>query len=650
MEKTPLSDPYANNDKFLNALADAFRLQEHILNATDIAIFSVSTDGVISSFNRAAEELLGYRAMDLIGRETCLLFHDPEELARRTASRPDERGRPSDPVFELLTKRIERAGGKLKEEWTLITKDGKKLHASLSLSTLTDDRGKIVGYIGVPVDITAAKKAAKQAKSTEQKFRILAENLPGAVYLCERDHPYRMLFINAYIEKITGYSAAEFLEGTVHAGQLYHPDDAQRITEEVDRCLAERSRFQLKYRMRHKSGDYRWIEEVGVGVYEGYDVVMLEGFLSDVTVQQEAEETLKKMVSENLVVFNNAVSLNVIAGLDGLFKRVSTSWMQATGWSEEELTTTPYMKFVHPAEKASTAEILQSIKSGNKVYTYENRFKCKDGTYRWFLWGCEPDLGRSVIYCSAVDITERKKSEERLINSKKDLESIAVKLQEQNRQLDEFAHIISHNLRSPVGNIQALINLLDTNSTMDDYRLIFDKLKNVSKNLGETMNDLMDTLKIKTNADVERVEIRFKEMLDKVVQSLEGELIVAEASVTFDFNDAPLITYSKAYLESIFQNLLSNAIKYRAPDRKLLVHFQAKRLSAGVELRVSDNGLGMDLEKYGDKLFGLHRTFHAHDQARGVGLFLTKTQIESLGGNISAESEVGKGTTFIINF
>jgi signal transduction histidine kinase len=164
------------------------------------------------------------------------------------------------------------------------------------------------------------------------------------------------------------------------------------------------------------------------------------------------------------------------------------------------------------------------------------------------------------------------------------------------------------------------------------------------------MNDLMDTLKVKTQTDLEKVEIRFKDLLDKVIQSLEGELITAEASVTFDFNKAPSIHYPKAYLESIFQNLLSNAIKYRAPERKAKIHFESDIKKEQVVLRVSDNGQGIDLQKFGDKLFGLHRTFHSHQEARGVGLFLIKTQIESMGGSISAESEVGKGTTFTIQF
>jgi signal transduction histidine kinase len=180
--------------------------------------------------------------------------------------------------------------------------------------------------------------------------------------------------------------------------------------------------------------------------------------------------------------------------------------------------------------------------------------------------------------------------------------------------------------------------------------LIFDKLKNVSKNLGETMNELMDTLKAKTHPDVDLTEIRFKEVLDKVVQSLEGELIVAQASVTFDFNDAPSIPYSKPYLESIFQNLLTNSIKYKSPDRKPAIHFRSQLTDNHLELQVTDNGQGIDMEQFGDKLFGLHKTFHKHQEARGVGLFLVKTQIEALGGKITVTSEVDKGTTFVIRF
>ncbi len=648
MERS-ISDQYPYSDKFLNALADAFRLQENILNATDIAIYSVSPDGMITSFNRAAEDLFGYKGSEVIGKTTPLAFHDLEEIMERS-HRFGVQGNSNPPVFEIFTRKVLSSREPYRDEWTMVRKDGSRFDASLSLTALRDDQDKLVGYIGIPADISDAKRYREEARVTEQKFRILAENIPGAIYLCEKNPPYKTIFVNDYIETITGHQAADFLSGKVEFADLIEPDDAQRVRDEITRSVDEKVQFHLQYRLIHRDGRTRWVDEVGVGVYENGNASMLEGFLTDITTQREAEEHLQQIAFENLQVFNNAVNLNVIAGFDGYFRRVSATWNTVTGWSDDELRSTPYIRFVHPADKAETLEMMQYIKDGNNLFTFENRFRCKDGSYRWFLWGSSPDVKAQIIYASAIDITERKKSEEKLVNSKKNLEAIAVKLQEQNRQLDEFAHIISHNLRSPIGNIQALINLLDDSSSMQDYKVIFEKLKNVSKNLGETMNDLMDTLKAKTSPDVERVDIRFKEMLDKVVQSLEGELIVAEASVTFDFNRAPTISYSRPYLESIIQNLLTNAVKYRSPERRPAVHFETEVVNEAIELRVTDNGQGIDMEKFGDELFGLHRTFHSHEKARGVGLFLTKTQVESLGGSISATSEPGKGTTFIIRF
>jgi PAS domain S-box-containing protein len=381
----------------------------------------------------------------------------------------------------------------------------------------------------------------------------------------------------------------------------------------------------------------------------------IKGYVATVTptvpqAMTTGKDEVKKISDENSRIFNNAVTLNVVAGFDGYFKRVSESWLNLTGWTEPELKSRPFLSFVHPDDVISTEEAFKYIREGNHLFTFENRYLSKDGSYQWLLWSSAVDMKEQLIFASAINITHRKKSEEELLQSKQNIEAIAIKLQEQNRQLDEFAHIISHNLRSPVGNIKALINLLDENSGLQDYKLIFLKLKNVSQNLSDTMNDLMETLKVKTQSDLEKTENRFKDILDKVIQTLEGDLINAEASVTFDFNLAPVIYYPKAYLESIFQNLLTNSLKYRSLDRKAAIHFESRKVDDHMELRVTDNGQGIDLEKHGTQLFGLHRTFHTHDQARGVGLFLVKTQIESMGGSISADSVVGKGTTFTIKF
>ena len=308
-----------------------------------------------------------------------------------------------------------------------------------------------------------------------------------------------------------------------------------------------------------------------------------------------------------------------------------------------------FIEFIHPDDLDSTYKIIEHIAAGNTAMTFENRYRCKNGSYRWLLWSSSPDVKRKLMYASAIDITERKKSEEELHRSKTSLEVAALELQDQNRQLDDFAHIISHNMRSPIGNITALISLLNEKSSIEDYQLILRKLNDVSGNLKETMNELMETLKVKKNTDVIQVELQFQEVLDKVIQSLQGEIIQTGAIVQSDFKVSSL-RYSKTYLESIFQNLISNAIKYKAKNRTPEILIRTVQLENATEMSISDNGLGIDMKRYGDKLFGLHKTFHEHKEARGVGLFLVKTQIEALGGSIRVESEVDKGTTFIIHF
>ncbi len=222
-------------------------------------------------------------------------------------------------------------------------------------------------------------------------------------------------------------------------------------------------------------------------------------------------------------------------------------------------------------------------------------------------------------------------------------------LNHQNKQLDDFAHLTSHNIRSPAVNIFSLISLIDEKSTIEDYKFIFEKLSQVSTNLNETLNELIEVLHVKKNNDIERQQIRFDVLFQKVTQSLQGDIILNNAEITSNFKIAE-IEYPKAYLESVFYNLLSNSIKYRSSERPLKVHVETDYVKEKIQLTVSDNGMGIDLKKYGHLVFGLRKVFHKNQNAKGIGLFMTKTQIEALGGQILVESEVDKGTTFKVVF
>jgi len=229
-------------------------------------------------------------------------------------------------------------------------------------------------------------------------------------------------------------------------------------------------------------------------------------------------------------------------------------------------------------------------------------------------------------------------------------ENLMDELTMQNQQLNDFANMTSHNLRSPAANITSLVAAIEENSTIDDYKMIFSMLKKVAANLNESLNQLMEVLHIRKNKSIDRETLAFQDIFTKTIETLQGEILNSKAEITSDFSKAENILYSRIYLDSIFHNLVSNALKYRSPDRIATIHVHTEFKNNHIYLSVSDNGLGIDLAKNSHKLFGMNQVFHKHPEAKGIGLFMTKTQIESMKGKISVSSEVNSGTTFTVMF
>ena len=249
------------------------------------------------------------------------------------------------------------------------------------------------------------------------------------------------------------------------------------------------------------------------------------------------------------------------------------------------------------------------------------------------------------VYFSALirDISERKIAEER----QNKLNDFLIK---QNKQLEEFAHIASHNLRAPISNIVALLKLYELDKNPENSEFVMNQLGVVSSNLNETINELTDVIKTSWELNKQKQKLSFDNVCKKVIQSVSRAIINSDASINTDFQNAPDIWYPKVYLESIMQNLISNAIKYRHPERKPVIDVFTSREDGKTILTVRDNGLGINLDKHANKIFGLRKTFHKNEDARGVGLFITKAQVESMGGNITVSSEVDKGSVFTIYF
>ncbi|GAB2986288.1 hypothetical protein GCM10027049_26940 [Mucilaginibacter puniceus] len=301
--------------------------------------------------------------------------------------------------------------------------------------------------------------------------------------------------------------------------------------------------------------------------------------------------------------------------------------------------------FLEPYNTTLKTVIDDAIHKGKK-WDIDVQILTAKKNLRWVRSYGEPVYDRNGIVVKLrgvfMDI-ERFKNTEISLNKSMELVS------QNNMHLKSFTHILSHNIRNHANNIAAVSALVET-STLDEHNKdLFEKIKRVSAGLNTTLNDLTDAIKIRENVPMAE-HLNFNEVTHKVLEVIESDVKASKAQIDLDFA-VENIDFPRAYLDSIILNLLTNAIKYRKPDVDphitLKTYINKKH---HVILECKDNGMGIDLEQHGAKVFGLYKTFHQHADANGVGLFLIKIQIESQGGSVEVDSTPGLGSTFKVIF
>lgn len=240
------------------------------------------------------------------------------------------------------------------------------------------------------------------------------------------------------------------------------------------------------------------------------------------------------------------------------------------------------------------------------------------------------------------DINEEKLKELSLEKSLKTIES-------QNSRMFNFAYIVSHNLRSHASNLNLTMELLK-DASVEDEKDLKENLFRISDSLNTTVEHLNEIVSAQNKSLKEKEVIVFADILKSVKNSLSLRIRENDAEFYSDFSEIPSIEYVPFYLESILMNLISNAIKYKHPDRKPIIDIYTYVENDRPCLMVKDNGLGIDIEKHGNKIFNMYQTFHNTEDAVGIGLFIVKNQVEMLGGTIEVESIVDVGSKFIIKF
>lgn len=230
-----------------------------------------------------------------------------------------------------------------------------------------------------------------------------------------------------------------------------------------------------------------------------------------------------------------------------------------------------------------------------------------------------------------------------------DKDRMIAELTAHNKCLKQFTYITSHNLKVPLKNLKGLIGLLNYDLLDDCTKTIVNLLSDSLKHMDETVEDLSQMIKIHSNQNTAKEIVSITEIYQKACLNFTKQIHTMGIIIHTDFQ-VDRIPFIKSYLESIFNNLLSNAIKYASPERPLRLHLKSFDSSSHhVNISFEDNGLGIDLSIHQDKVFGLNQRFHSHVEGTGLGLYMTRTQVESMGGQIKIESTVNQGTTFYIS-
>lgn len=507
------------------------------------------------------------------------------------------------------------------------------------------------------------EELAHYKRELDHKNEFLQDILTGideVIYAREIDQEKReygaFTFISRQSYDILGIRTEQLTTRPDIWSESIHPEDIGTVRKTVTK-LFKGVPVVLSYRMYnpiHK--EYRWIEDRIMPKKDANGIVIhLFGSARDITEQKTTNLELEKTNTLVSRVISSSDQLFYIVAIDEdnlLSNRFSyLSWQveRILGLTMEEINKNEmrWADVVHPDDlERVTAQnrVMFSTKEPTmRIYRVRHGHT---GEYIWLEDYVVPvvnEAGRiSELYGSARDITARK-------NAEQAQETLIKELSNKFNELMQFNYIVSHNLRAPVAHIKGLTALLDIGMSEDEVGQTLKYIKEAADSMDDLLKDLNIILSTKSLLNEKVEPVSLGKLTETVCGSLKTE--IEKSGAVIQISIAPgcdELVSIKSYIQSALFNLISNAIKYRHRERQPVIKLSVAHINHQTEITVEDNGLGIDLTANAERIFGLYSRFHHEHEGKGLGLYMTKTQIESIGGKIDVKSEVGVGTVFTI--
>nr|WP_260172272.1 PAS domain S-box protein [Mucilaginibacter phyllosphaerae] len=602
-------------------------------------------NGEFLSLNTAGAAILGYT---------------PEELLKMGLYDivPQERHAFLDAYLKQIT-----ATGQAKGQMLTRHKNG-SLKVWLYNNTLQTSPREGTYVIGNAIDITERYRLEKDLERTKE---ILEQtNQVARVGGWELDIQQQKVYWTSVTKEIHGVSAGYEPDLATGIDFYKEGDSRNRISAAIEKAIADGTPWDEELQIINAQGKQLWVRALGNAEFTNSVCNRLYGTFQDINDYKAAELALKKSVETqealNLELMKQvalvkeqdktiekiqefkflADSIPQIiwtSNPDGTMDYYNKHWFDYTGMSMDDTLFYGWEPVIHKDDAADDyKKWQQSLATGNP-YKSEVRFRrAADGVYKWHLSQATPMRAANGTilkwFGSCYDIDEYKR---------------ALDLENRISQYEDFNRIVAHNLRGPSGSIRMILNMIAEAADEHEKEELLQMLNQSSETLNETLNELMRVLEVRNSKNIAYDTCNLNDMVKVTGTMLKGQMISKNAVITTNLQITSM-QFPKMYLESIFYNMVSNSLKYSKPDVAPVIHITSQLANGRMSLTFADNGLGIDLKKHGKDMFKLNSVFHAGHDSKGIGLFMTKTQIETFGGKITVESEPNVGTKFTIVF
>ncbi len=602
-----------------------------LYNRTPVMLHSLNQEGEFLSVSDYWLAKMGYQREQVIGKHMSHFF-TRSSIVRRELERMDE---------------FFKKGYDFDISYQAIKRNGETMDVLVSAILEKDQDGPNQRILSVMQDVTEKKKLDIALQKSEDNLRTVFENTDTGYALLDAD-----FYIMSFNQAMQKFAEADLFK-TLHLHTysiLYFAEARQQALLQAMNAVLKGQTISYEINYVQADGSDKWYR---MNMYPVFDknekaagIIMA---VEDINERKQNELHLNRIVKE-ITDYKLALDESSIVFLTdekGMISYANENCLRMTQFTKDEILHKS-MHFLNSGyhSREFFTNLWQTIQRG-EIWKGEIRNRNKSGQYFWVDCTIVPfiDKDRNPYQYIAIqrDITLSK-------NAEIELNKSFGLVNEQNKRLLNFSYIVSHNLRSHTSNILSILNFLEKESSEKERSELMMHLKKVSRSLNDTLFNLNEVVSIRNNINLVIEPLNLFDYINQALK-VQSELIAIKKAEIF--NNVPancIINCNPAYLESILLNFISNAIKYSHPDRIPVLEIKAHQQQDQLVLEFADNGIGIDLNRNRDKLFGMYKTFSNNPDARGIGLFITKNQIDAMGGRVEVESELGIGTRFSIYF